>query len=815
MRRRLIPLGLLGIFLVFPAVLCAGTAINGKAMEASGPSMPHLTSRLVAVRARRTTLALAWGATRSFVGLFLAAFLGLASFARAGNETNNAPRAVLDDLLRILPRSAPFEEWLHQTGALPPDFSKLPGVAALPDPLGADTGAPIRTASAWKARRTQLLASFEYWLWGTFPRKAGALWATNATDSRLEGYTRRTATLVFGPEGRATLGVELWIPAGKGPFPVFLTQETHRRWASAAAERGYLACVYAGADQKDDTEAWRTIWPECDWTRLARRAWAASRCIDYLVTLPEVDAGRIALMGHSRNGKTSIIAAARDERIRAVVSSSSGAGGACSFRFFSEAQFGEGIELLTRQFPEWFHPRLRFFVGREDRLPVDQNMVIACIAPRAVLISTALNDSVESAWAVEKTRESALRVYRLLRVGDGVSLRYRQGDHSMRPQDVEGCLDWVGGALGIAAKVPTSEPIYPDFASWQAVQRGSGKHAPGALPLEQESTNRLAALLRESGALGAYRNEALRRVRWALGEGPEGVGAPVESGAYGAETSPTSELLHRSRVPGNLTRESLNFGAHIAASLVYPTNAAGGDRRLPAMIWVHPTSVSHGYVAGYLRGDQPYLQLAKSGYAILSFDQIGNGSRVEEIQGFYRRFPRWSILGKMVADVRQAIAVLSQHPRVAVDQIYVTGYGVGGTVALHVAALDDRIAGVIIAAPWFPTRDEPDGRDTGGVAKLAQWMPLLPRLAPFAGRERELPYDLGTLLSLAAPKAVLLLEPRVQYLSDFSSVVRATERARCFYTALGVPKGLVLQRTDDYDHFSPDLIFCLCGSENF
>ncbi|MCL6431854.1 MAG: Eco57I restriction-modification methylase domain-containing protein, partial [Anaerolineae bacterium] len=98
---------------------------------------------------------------------------------------------------------------------------------------------------------------------------------------------------------------------------------------------------------------------------------------DYLGTVPQADRLRIALTGHSRNGKQSLIAAALDERIALVISSSSGAGGAMPARYFSEQHLGEGIELLTRRFPDWFHPRLRFFVGREDRLPVDLHELVA------------------------------------------------------------------------------------------------------------------------------------------------------------------------------------------------------------------------------------------------------------------------------------------------------------------------------------------------------------------------------------------------------------------------------------------------------
>ena len=78
-----------------------------------------------------------------------------------------------------------------------------------------------------------------------------------------------------------------------------------------------------------------------------------------------------------------MIAAAIDERIGAVIAGSTGVGGALPFRLAGECNAAEGIESTTRMFPDWFHPRLRYFAGREDRLPVDGNLLTALIAPRA------------------------------------------------------------------------------------------------------------------------------------------------------------------------------------------------------------------------------------------------------------------------------------------------------------------------------------------------------------------------------------------------------------------------------------------------
>src|SRR5438876_2791335 len=310
-------------------------------------------------------------------------------------QSSTRPKELLEQLRTILPPSEPWEAWLKKSGALPPDFDLLPSIPFLPDPLRFEGGKEVKSREEWPKRRMAILTLFQQYILGSFPPSPGNVRPASIKSHEEAGALIDEVVLEFGPEFRARLHLELIIPKGRdGPLPVLLTQDTHRQWALVAVSRGYIGCVYAGADSRDDTEAWKEIWPEHDWTKLTRRAWAASRCIDYLHSLPVVDTNRIALTGHSRNGKTSLIAAAVDLRVSAVISSSSGAGGACSWRLFSENQFGEGIELITRNFPDWFHPRLRFFAGRENKLPVDQPELIDCIAPRPCLISTALNDAV-------------------------------------------------------------------------------------------------------------------------------------------------------------------------------------------------------------------------------------------------------------------------------------------------------------------------------------------------------------------------------------------------------------------------------------
>jgi dienelactone hydrolase len=718
----------------------------------------------------------------------------------------------LEELRRVLPPSAPWEAWLEESGELPPDFTRWPGVPELPDPLRLASGPAVTTPAEWTPRRAELLGLFQHYVFGSVPPPPGNVRVAERQIRRESGAHLEEVTLEFGPEHQARLRLEILRPPGPGPFPVFLTQYNHRRWALIAVSRGYLACVYAGADARDDTTPWRNLWPAHDWTKLTRRAWAASRCVDYLETLPEADVRHIALTGHSRNGKTSLIAAALDERITAVISSSSGAGGACPWRCFSEAHFGEGIELITRNFPDWLHPRLRFFVGREDRLPIDQHELIACIAPRPVLLSTALNDNVESVWAIEQCQRAAQPVFTLLGAPDHLNLRYRPGPHATDAEDIESYLDWLDGKFGRSAHPVADAPIYPTFADWQ--KAGGTPLDPAQFPargLEDLLQTASGAPLDTPEEWGAKRREIRERIVQILGESPPMATDP--GGAYGAEPSPVAALLRRDTPPARLVKESLSFGNYVTGDLYYPTNVAGTTRQLPAFVWLHPLSVSHGYVAGYHRGETPHLALTRSGYAVFAFDQIGNGARIEEVRHFYRRYPNWSLLGKTVADTRAAVDVLRGHRHVDPDQIYLTGYGTGALAALHAAALDDRVAGAIVVGGITPWRLDTAASGTGGVARWSHALPWVPRLAAFIGNESLIPYDVPELLALIAPRPVQLITPGIDYQTNLESLRLAVHEARRVFTWLGAPQSLVLQKTDSYHHFSPELVWCLCGVE--
>ena len=175
-------------------------------------------------------------------------------------------------------------------------------------------------------------------------------------------------------------------------------------------------------------------------------AFTLQTVVDHLLTVPQVDKTRIALTGYSRAGKMALIAAALDDRIAAVVAGSTGVGGVTPWRLSGEYGMGEGVESTTRSFPIWFHPRLRFFSGKEDRLPVDGNLIVAMLAPRAILIQYGLNDEVTNTWSHEQVYDSARKVFSLLRQPDRIGLLRVPGFHGSN--DVEASLDWLDIQFG-------------------------------------------------------------------------------------------------------------------------------------------------------------------------------------------------------------------------------------------------------------------------------------------------------------------------------------------------------------------------------
>ncbi|MCC8088656.1 MAG: hypothetical protein LIO79_05255 [Rikenellaceae bacterium] len=338
-----------------------------------------------------------------------------------------------------------WNSWQESAGELPPDFNKMPKSNLLPDPFVFNDGSKV-SPEQWAERRAEIFSLFETYVPGKFPPKPSITEITIANEIKNNGYTTRDASVNFGPDGKGSVRIRLVIPDGYGDKMPALICPNLDGWSSVLIKRGYVSVGYAGNDFMDDAANLQEIYPDYDFATLPRRAWLAQVVMDYLETVPEVDISRVAIFGYSRDGKIAMLATAIDERISAVIAGSTGVGGAVPWRFAGERGGGESIESTTRMFPDWFLYRLRYFSGKEDYLPVDANLLISLIAPRAALLQWGYTDQVANGWAMEQAYHSAKKVYDLTGNGGRLGLLPMAGFHGSNDQDRS--LDWLDYQFG-------------------------------------------------------------------------------------------------------------------------------------------------------------------------------------------------------------------------------------------------------------------------------------------------------------------------------------------------------------------------------
>ncbi|MFB3826796.1 MAG: alpha/beta hydrolase family protein [Bryobacteraceae bacterium] len=715
-----------------------------------------------------------------------------------------------------------WEDWVRRTGELPPDFEAMRSFPELPDPLEG-----IKTAAEWQRRRAWIREQFEYWVYGRMPPTPGNLRATVTGAHQEDGVTVRDVRLEFGPGLRGSLRVQVMIPPGKGPFPVFLTNHprTHP-WVAPAVRRGYIGCIYFAADPRygndDDSDKFIDVYPEYDFSCLGRWAWAGMRAVDYLHTLPEVDKKKIGIAGHSRNGKQALLAAAFDERIGAVAASSGNTGECDPWRYTTDMFANESLQLLQGARPHWFHPRLRFFAGREDKLPVDQHMLLSLVAPRGLLMYAGYAESAGNPFGFEQAYRAARRVYEFAGRGENIWLHLRDGEHPTTAGDVENFVDFFDTIFGRQTHARSETWIHGySFEGWRKV---SGETID---PLAYPARGAGDSLKSVAGARDwEVKKSALRKnLLWALGQEPAGIRLPARktlTGPSGTSTGWLAVLFNRPAPDlsgqGPLAREGMGlarvpFGDDLEASLFYPLGPDGKPKagKWPVVVWLHPYTYQNGWSAGapwvsntadYILDHRPsFPSLTQRGFAVLAFDQIGFGTRVLDARKFYERYPKWSLMGKMVSDTRAAVDAVSALEAVDPQRIYLLGYALGAKVALMTAALDSRIAGLATVCGVDPLRLDTPDRGVEGIRHYSHLHGLLPRLGFFAGHERRAPFDYDEVLALAAPRPVLVVAPELDRYARIADVRREIEAARHVYRFLGRESRLELESPEDFNRF--------------
>lgn len=381
----------------------------------------------------------------------------------------------------------------------------------LPDPLVTLRGQPVRTPLEWFThRRPELKDLFEHTMYGYAPPAPERVRVRTLFEQpRAFGgkATLKEVEIRFGPRrvlpvrllmavpnkrsapAPVILGLnffgnhtlvdsskvalpDVWVPA-RGPGVKNNRATASGRGTCAmrfpmayAISRGYaVATFYHGdidPDRPDFTDGIHRHYfrpgqkePALhDWGTIAAWAWGLSRAVDTLLKDRTIDGKRIAVVGHSRNGKAALLAGAFDDRIALTMSHQAGCGGSAP----SRGTVGESVKQINTMFPHWFNDEFPKFNDCVDRLPFDQHCLVALCAPKPVLFTNGLEDTWANPAGQFDVLAEADKVYRFLGV-DGLAgkrmppvgtlasgrLGYhiRKGKHSMGKQDWKVFLDYA------------------------------------------------------------------------------------------------------------------------------------------------------------------------------------------------------------------------------------------------------------------------------------------------------------------------------------------------------------------------------------
>ncbi|HLX62739.1 MAG TPA: acetylxylan esterase [Planctomycetota bacterium] len=347
------------------------------------------------------------------------------------------------------------------------DESKVPPYT-LPDPLICNDGRKVLDAEAWQTkRRPEILEAYRSQMHGRSPARPPELkFEVTSTDTKaLDGLATRKEIeiLVSGSKDGPVIHMLLYTPNAVPHAPAFVgvnfdgnhTIHTDpsiticKEWWNDAIQkkdfyrepkaargkasvqwpvetllkRGYaLATVPRNDIEPDYPEGWRrgirgyflqksgkTEFAPDDWGAIGAWAWTLSRALDYLETDASVDAKRVAVMGHSRMGKTALWAGAQDERFALVISNNSGECGAA----LSRRWFGEMISEANEFNPHWFCANFKQYSNDESKLPFDAHELIALSAPRPVYVASAELDKGADPHGEFLATKAAEPVYRL------------------------------------------------------------------------------------------------------------------------------------------------------------------------------------------------------------------------------------------------------------------------------------------------------------------------------------------------------------------------------------------------------------------
>ena len=354
---------------------------------------------------------------------------------------------------------------------------------------------PSTGPGAWEKRREELYGVFMREEYGVRPAAADdrsrvSFKVADERDAMDGKAVRKLVDITYsGPCGKLSFRAIAFIPKTSKPAPAFLLicnrdkaknhgvapidpdrREKSGFWpAEEIVRRGYAAVTFFNGDIAPDdpkSECRKGIFPCVEpheartgssWATISAWAWGASKVMDWIETEKTIDAKHVAVVGHSRGGKTALLAGVTDKRFAMACSNDSGCSGAKLNHI--KLPKSESIKIITKNFPHWFCKNYRKYAGKEMEMSFDQNQFIALVAPRLVAVASATEDDwagqrgewysallASPAWSVYKKKGLVATAYPAPEAPQqegSISYHLRTGKHNLTEYDWKCYMDFA------------------------------------------------------------------------------------------------------------------------------------------------------------------------------------------------------------------------------------------------------------------------------------------------------------------------------------------------------------------------------------
>ena len=350
----------------------------------------------------------------------------------------------------------------------------------MPDPFRKENGTRM-TASEWEDYRKELRDKIVEMEYGPIPPRPEVLEFEQLNGLHRNSHVGTWYKIYAGTkETQVSFTLELNIPEETtDKHPVVLTGDAcyHNMESDTineAMSRGYIAARFNRLELANDVKGSREgglhkVYPDISFTDIGAWAWGYMVCMDVFEKLSFVDATEVGITGHSRGGKTVMLAAVVDERIKYVCPNNSGCHGAVSYRTVVTDQGdikrpSERLGDMLDAFPTWMGDALTSYRDREGDLPYDMHYFGALIAPRYYLQCEGMQDYWINPIGAWQNFMAVKECYKYLGCPNNAAAWFRPGGHRHKLPDYIQFLDFMDRArAGKALSEHLNINPYPEF----------------------------------------------------------------------------------------------------------------------------------------------------------------------------------------------------------------------------------------------------------------------------------------------------------------------------------------------------------------